>query len=150
MSAPPDVRLMTLDPGHFHAALVQKEVVEGISPRADVYAPLGADLLAHLARVVACHRDSNRWVLLYRALFRITRGERSLLDIETDDVAAFVAGGLVGGGVFRLRAGGKGETAGDRQGEYELLQHLNPPGMQRRRGDSDPRRRLLRGAYSTR
>ena len=45
------VRFMTLDPGHFHAALVQKEMYPGVSPQVDVYAPLGPDLLGHLARV---------------------------------------------------------------------------------------------------
>ena len=44
-----DVRFMTLDPGHFHAALVQKEMYPGVSPQVDVYAPLGPDLLGHLA-----------------------------------------------------------------------------------------------------
>jgi hypothetical protein len=29
-----DVRLMTLDPGHFHAALIQKEMYPGVAPRA--------------------------------------------------------------------------------------------------------------------
>src|SRR3954464_14597678 len=47
----PDVRLMTCDPGHFHAALVQKEMYPGVSPTVHVYAPLGPDLLAHLARI---------------------------------------------------------------------------------------------------
>ena len=46
-----EVRLLTLDPGHFHAALVQKERLPGVAPRAHVYAPLGLDLLAHLGRV---------------------------------------------------------------------------------------------------
>ena len=32
-----DVRLMTLDPGHFHAALVQKEMYPGVAPRVDVF-----------------------------------------------------------------------------------------------------------------
>lgn len=45
------VRLMTLDPGHFHAALVQKTMYEGVAPLVHVYAPLGPDLLAHLGRV---------------------------------------------------------------------------------------------------
>jgi predicted dehydrogenase len=45
------VRLMTLNPGHFHAALVQKEMYPQVSPRVDVYAPLGPDLLAHLGRI---------------------------------------------------------------------------------------------------
>ena len=42
---------MTLDPGHFHAALIQKEMYPGVAPRVDVYAPLGPDLFEHLNRV---------------------------------------------------------------------------------------------------
>ena len=42
------VRLITLDPAHFHAALVQKEMVPGIAKRVSIYAPLGPDVLAHL------------------------------------------------------------------------------------------------------
>jgi hypothetical protein len=38
----PDVRLMTVDPGHFHAALVQKEMYAGVSERVDVFAPVWA------------------------------------------------------------------------------------------------------------
>jgi predicted dehydrogenase len=49
----PDVRLMTLDPGHFHAALIQKEMYPGVAPRVDVYAPLGWDLTEHLKRIAA-------------------------------------------------------------------------------------------------
>jgi predicted dehydrogenase len=47
------IRLMTLAPGHFHAALVQKRARPGVHPRAYVYAPLDPDLLAHLDRVAA-------------------------------------------------------------------------------------------------
>lgn len=46
-----EVRLITLDPAHFHAALVQKEMYSGVSPEVAVYAPLGLDLTEHLARV---------------------------------------------------------------------------------------------------
>ncbi len=46
-----EVRLLTYDPGHFHAALVQKEMHPGVSPVVHVYAPLGADLIAHLGRL---------------------------------------------------------------------------------------------------
>ena len=42
---------MTLEPGHFHAALVQKQMVPGIHPRVYVYSALNDDLLAHLARI---------------------------------------------------------------------------------------------------
>ena len=46
-----DIRFMTLDPGHFHAALVQKEMYPGVSKKVHVYAPLGPDLIDHLGRV---------------------------------------------------------------------------------------------------
>jgi predicted dehydrogenase len=48
MGDPDFVRLITLDPAHFHAALVQKQMVPGIAKRVSIYAPLGPDLLAHL------------------------------------------------------------------------------------------------------
>ncbi len=46
-----EIRLITLDPAHFHAALVQKEMYSGVSPHVAVYAPLGFDLTEHLVRV---------------------------------------------------------------------------------------------------
>ena len=60
------VRLMTLDPGHFHAALVQKQMPPGVAETVHVYAPLGPDLLAHLGRVAAFNRrpeNPTRWRL---------------------------------------------------------------------------------------
>ncbi len=48
MGDPTPVRLITLDPAHFHAALVQKQMLPGIAKRVSIYAPLGPDLLAHL------------------------------------------------------------------------------------------------------
>ncbi len=47
----PDIRFITLDPGHFHASLVQKEMYPGVSPTVHVYAPLGPDLIDHLGRI---------------------------------------------------------------------------------------------------
>lgn len=49
--APEKVRLMTLDPGHFHAALVQKSMYPEVDPLVHVYAPEGSDLKLHLARI---------------------------------------------------------------------------------------------------
>lgn len=46
-----DLKLVTLDPGHFHAALFQREMLPGIADEAFVYAPLGPDLIAHLENV---------------------------------------------------------------------------------------------------
>src|SRR4051812_14781649 len=49
----PDVRLLTYDPRHFHAALVQKETYPRVSPRSHVYARLGPDPLAPPGRIAA-------------------------------------------------------------------------------------------------
>ena len=38
------IQFVTIDPGHFHAALVQNRTYEGVSPEVLVYAPEGADL----------------------------------------------------------------------------------------------------------
>lgn len=46
-----EVKIMTLDPGHFHAALVQKEMVGQIDPVVYVYSPGGAELDEHLTRI---------------------------------------------------------------------------------------------------
>lgn len=46
-----EVRLVTLDPGHFHAALVQKFMYPQVSALVHVYAPAGPDLQAHLQRI---------------------------------------------------------------------------------------------------
>src|SRR4051812_44755915 len=37
-----------------------------------------------LARQASCHRDTSRWTLLYRTLWRLTHGEPHLLDIVVD------------------------------------------------------------------
>ncbi len=44
-------QLVTLDPGHFHAALIQKTMYEDVASTVHVYAPEGKDLQAHLDRV---------------------------------------------------------------------------------------------------
>lgn len=45
------IRLVTLDPGHFHAALVQKVMLPGVDSTVHVYAPKGRDLDLHLERI---------------------------------------------------------------------------------------------------
>ena len=45
------VNLITLDPGHFHAALVQKRMYPGVSPNVHIYAPEGNDLKMHMDRI---------------------------------------------------------------------------------------------------
>jgi predicted dehydrogenase len=59
-----EVRIITLDPGHFHAALVQKRMYAGVSRRVNVYAPLGFDLTEHLNRIArfnARSEDPTAW-----------------------------------------------------------------------------------------
>jgi predicted dehydrogenase len=45
------IRLITLDPGHFHAGLVQKSMYPQVNPEVHVYAPEGPDLKEHLQRI---------------------------------------------------------------------------------------------------
>jgi predicted dehydrogenase len=45
------VKFITLDPGHFHAALVQNKMYENVEPMVNVYAPAGQDLQDHLKRI---------------------------------------------------------------------------------------------------
>lgn len=58
------VKLITVDPGHFHAALVQKIMYDQVSPDVHVYAPEGPDLQQHLDRINAYNTRSDnptRW-----------------------------------------------------------------------------------------
>jgi predicted dehydrogenase len=46
-----EIQLVTLDPGHFHAALVQKTMYPQVNTSVRVYAPEGADVTFHLGRI---------------------------------------------------------------------------------------------------
>jgi predicted dehydrogenase len=46
-----EVKLITLDPGHFHASLVQKTMYDQVSPTVHVYASEGPDVADHLYRI---------------------------------------------------------------------------------------------------
>ena len=46
-----EVKIMTIDPGHFHAALVQKKMYEQIDPVVHIYAPDGPDVEDHINRI---------------------------------------------------------------------------------------------------
>ena len=61
---PKDVRLITVDPGHFHVALVQKTGYEEVDSTVHVYAPDGPDLRLHLARIEGLNTrsdDTTNW-----------------------------------------------------------------------------------------
>jgi predicted dehydrogenase len=58
------VKIMTVDPGHFHAALVQKIMYDQVSPDVNVYAPEGPDVMQHLGRISSYNTretDPTKW-----------------------------------------------------------------------------------------
>lgn len=60
-----EIRLMTLNPGHFHAALVQKNTLKRLSDTVHIYSPGGLDLEMHMERIEGFNnRDENptQWV----------------------------------------------------------------------------------------
>jgi len=60
-----EVKLMTLDPGHFHAALVQKTMYEQVDPVVYVFAPDGEDVVDHLKKIEGYNtraEDPTSWV----------------------------------------------------------------------------------------
>ena len=54
-----EVKIMTQDPGHFHAALVQKTMYEQIDPTVCIYAPDGPDVTDHIARIEGFNNRSE-------------------------------------------------------------------------------------------
>lgn len=59
-----EIRLMTLDPGHFHASLVQKSMYDQVSPTVYVYSKEGSELDAFLASIEAYNNredDPTHW-----------------------------------------------------------------------------------------
>jgi predicted dehydrogenase len=61
---PGEVKLMTLNPGHFHAALVQKSMYDEIDPVVYVYAPEGPEVKQHLALIQSFNtreKDPTNW-----------------------------------------------------------------------------------------
>jgi hypothetical protein len=48
---PNEVKLLTLDPGHFHAYLVQKNMYEQVDPKVHVYAPVGPEVNGYLSMI---------------------------------------------------------------------------------------------------
>ena len=54
-----EVTLITLDPGHFHAGLVQKSMYDKVSDTVYVYAPDGDDLESHLKLIDGFNNREN-------------------------------------------------------------------------------------------
>ena len=103
------VRFITLDPGHFHASLVHKEMYPGVvSPVVHIYAPLGPDLIEHLGRLsLFNHRTENptTWQLevhtssdFFQRMLREKPGNAVVLagrnDVKIDYIEGSVDAGL--------------------------------------------------------
>ncbi len=59
------VRIMNLDPGHFHAALVQKTMYDGVDPVVHVYAPEGPEVQSYLNSIKDYNsrlEDPTSWI----------------------------------------------------------------------------------------
>ncbi|HWQ52381.1 MAG TPA: putative oxidoreductase C-terminal domain-containing protein [Bryobacteraceae bacterium] len=81
------LRIVTLAPGHFHAALIQKESLPELSEEAFVYAPLGTDLSAHLNRIAGFNfRKDNPTNWKLRVYAGADYWERMLADRPGDVV----------------------------------------------------------------
>ncbi|EMI16266.1 uracil-DNA glycosylase superfamily protein [Rhodopirellula maiorica SM1] len=75
---------------HFSSDADQPNLFETAAPsklksNSSSVAPTVPPAFLEIAKHVACHRDAGRWELLYRTLWRLTHGERHLLEISTDD-----------------------------------------------------------------
>ncbi len=84
-SVPPD-RVRFSEAQERQASLLPMEPPPRSEPVAAVSVP---PAFLELAERVACHRSPERWGLLYRVLWRLTHGERALLEVVSDpDVSA--------------------------------------------------------------
>ena len=80
-----EIRLMVLDPGHFHASLVQKEMYPELAKRVDVYAPMGGDAVDYLNRVTAFNlrkQNPTSWEIELHAslLFTLLNSCRQIVE----------------------------------------------------------------------
>ena len=60
------ISLIVVDPGHFHAALAQKEMYPNVAETVHVYAPVGPDLVDYLTRIARFNNradDPTSWEL---------------------------------------------------------------------------------------
>ncbi|MDZ7331592.1 MAG: oxidoreductase [candidate division KSB1 bacterium] len=99
---------MTLDPGHFHAALIHKKMYPEVSPQIHIFAPNGPDVQEHLRRIEAYNRrseDPTRWeTILYlgddylERMLRLRPGNVVVISgnnrRKTEYIKACVAAGL--------------------------------------------------------
>jgi hypothetical protein len=81
-----EVKLMTLDPGHFHAALIQKSMYEQIDPQVFVYAPEGEDLTQHLNRIEGFNKRAGNPTVWVEKVYTGTDYLEKMLDEKPGNV----------------------------------------------------------------
>lgn len=94
------------------------------APRASAPIPVPASFLA-VARTVSHHRSPSRWALLYRMLWRITHGEKALLNIASDDdvIEAMQMEKAVRRDAHKMKAFVRFRRIADRQGQHFVAWH---------------------------
>ena len=65
-----EIRLLTLDPGHFHAALVQKNMYDQINSEVFVYAPEGNDVNEHVKRILGYNARAENPTKWFEKVYR--------------------------------------------------------------------------------
>lgn len=107
MTSDLQVKLLTVDPGHFHAALVQKKMYPEVSPEVYVYATEGPDLEQHLQRIQAYNSRSENptsWKEIvysgddfFEAMIRDRKGNVVVLSGNNRKKADYIAGSVNAG-----------------------------------------------------
>ena len=79
-----------------------------------------------LAETISCHRDQDKWALLYRILFRLGNGEPHVLSLESDGEVSrlFAMDKQVHHDMHRMKAFVRFRRSGDRYIAWHRPDHL--------------------------
>jgi predicted dehydrogenase len=80
------IRLITLDPGHFHAALVQKSMYDDIDSTVHIYAPDSPDLDLHLSKIEGYNTRSENPTKWSSVIYRNTDFFDKMLEEKAGNV----------------------------------------------------------------
>lgn len=124
---PGHFKLVTLDPGHFHAALVQKSMYEAVDSTVYIYAPESPDLELHLERINGFNTrpdDPTHWnEVVYQGndffhqMIREKKGNVVVLSGNNQKKSEYILGSLENG--FHVLA--DKPMAIDREGYQSIL-----------------------------
>lgn len=86
------VQIITLDPGHFHAALVQKFMLPGVSPVVRVFAPESDDVTQHLKRVEGFNKRADNPTQWQEVVYTAPDYLQKALAVESRPVVVVISG----------------------------------------------------------